>query len=212
MNDFEYDVLQRKRMTYGAKHMKRGSKSRRCSLPSDNLTAAQLKARNGEVKTYDLDSPMTWAEFKQMPLDIQQTYITGIQNRFQVGLSAISRDLFHLSDTALRTYMTRANLAFNTGFRGRHTGWHWDRWLNPSGSGLTDADLEQMAEVIAEYEPEEPEEQETPESTNKKDPYTLDHLIVDFTGDFDPESFLVYLSRFPMPQGRVRIHMEVTAE
>ena len=55
-------------------------------------------------------------------------------------------------------------------------------------------------------------EEPKPCDKKKQEPYALDHMTVDFTGDFDPESFLHYLSRFPMPQGRVRIRMEVTAE
>ena len=60
MNDFDYDALQKKRIASGAFHMKRGSRSKRCSLPSDNLTPAQLKRRNGPVSTYKLDQPMSW--------------------------------------------------------------------------------------------------------------------------------------------------------
>ena len=71
MNDFDYDVLQKKRTAAGARHMKRGSRSKRCSLPSDNLTPAQLKRRNGPVSTYKLDAPMRWDDFKAMPVDLR---------------------------------------------------------------------------------------------------------------------------------------------
>ena len=42
MNDFDYDALQKKRIAAGARHMKRGSRSKRCSLPSDNLTPSRM--------------------------------------------------------------------------------------------------------------------------------------------------------------------------
>ena len=76
MNDFDYDVLQKKRTAAGARHMKRGSRSKRCSLPSDNLTPAQLKRRNGPVSTYKLDAPMRWDDFKAMPVDLQKQYLS----------------------------------------------------------------------------------------------------------------------------------------
>lgn len=47
MNDFDYDIVQKKRLVASARKQKCGSKSKKCSLPSDNLTAAQLKAKNG---------------------------------------------------------------------------------------------------------------------------------------------------------------------
>ena len=51
-----------------------------------------------------------------------------------------------------------------------------------------------------------------PRTKKNTDGFDLNHLIVEFTGEFSPANFLHYLSRFPMPQGRVHIHMEVTAE
>ena len=46
MNDFDFDVMTKKRIARGAAARKCGSKSRRCTLPSDYLTDAQKKARN----------------------------------------------------------------------------------------------------------------------------------------------------------------------
>ena len=71
MNDFDYDVLQKKRTASGARHIKKGSKSKKCTLPSGFLTAKQRKELNGNVTTYNLSEPMTWKSFKAMPLDIQ---------------------------------------------------------------------------------------------------------------------------------------------
>lgn len=129
MNDFDYDVLQKKRLGYGARHMKRGSKSRRCSLPSDHLTAAQLKGRNGPVNTYNLEKPMTWEDFKAMPKDLQQSYIASLQSRFGVGTTTISKELFGLSAVSLRQHMTRHGLTYDAGFNGVRPGIHWNRWL-----------------------------------------------------------------------------------
>ena len=57
MNDFDYDIVQKKRVARGAfAHVNR--KRGKCRLPSDYLTAAQKKEMNGAVKTYNITRPM----------------------------------------------------------------------------------------------------------------------------------------------------------
>ena len=90
MNDFDYDVLQKKRTAAGARHMKRGSRRKRCSLPSDHLTPAQLKRRNGPVSTYKLDAPMRWDDFKAMPVDLQKQYLTNLVETYNVSTFKIA--------------------------------------------------------------------------------------------------------------------------
>ena len=72
MNAFDSEVRERKRLVSSARHKKNGSKSKRCSLPSDHLTERQWKARCGEIMEYKLSSPVPWAEFKRYPRDIQE--------------------------------------------------------------------------------------------------------------------------------------------
>lgn len=43
MTLLEKDVKERKALTYGSHHRVNGSRSKRCTLPSDHLTAAQKK-------------------------------------------------------------------------------------------------------------------------------------------------------------------------
>lgn len=83
MHDFDYDAMQKKRIARGAAHMKRGSKSKKCTLPSDYLTAAQKRRLNGPVNTYKLDEPMDWESFKAMPEDLQKKYILNLQETYQ---------------------------------------------------------------------------------------------------------------------------------
>ena len=83
MHDFDYDAMQKKRIARGASHMKRGSK--KCTLPSDYLTAAQKRRLNGPVSTYKLDEPMNWENFKAMPEDLQKKYILNLQETYQAN-------------------------------------------------------------------------------------------------------------------------------
>ena len=83
MHDFDYDAMQKKRIAHGAAHMKHNRKG--CSLPSDNLTAAQKRRLNGPVSTYKLDEPMNWESFKAMPEDLQKKYILNLQETYQAN-------------------------------------------------------------------------------------------------------------------------------
>ena len=83
MHDFDYNAMQKKRIARGASHMKRGSK--KCTLPSDYLTAAQKRRLNGPVSTYKLDEPMNWESFKAMPEDLQKKYILNLQETYQAN-------------------------------------------------------------------------------------------------------------------------------
>ena len=59
-------------------------KGGRVRLPSDNLSKKELMKMNGECKSYRLNSPMAWSEFKAMPDDIKITYIKLLREKFDV--------------------------------------------------------------------------------------------------------------------------------
>lgn len=82
MTDFAYDCLQKKRLAQQAKYRKNGSKSKKCTLPSDRLTNRQWKERCGPVMSYSMGVPVVWDAFKNFPLDIQKEYITSLQNKY----------------------------------------------------------------------------------------------------------------------------------
>ena len=149
MNELEYDAMQKKRIGRGARHRKGGSKSKRCSLPSDGLTPAQMAAMSGPVESWSMNVPMGWDAFVSAPLDIQQSYIDAVQGRFGVTISRISTDLFGLSVPALHKYMKNAGLKCSADAKGR---WMtveerdaWKEWLctDPRGGGESDSDEEE---------------------------------------------------------------------
>lgn len=90
MNDFDFDVMTKKRIARGASARKCGSKSRRCTLPSDYLTDAQKKARNGKMSTYNLSKPMTYEQFNLMPRDLQREYLLKLRNDMHASARAIA--------------------------------------------------------------------------------------------------------------------------
>lgn len=90
MTDEKYvyvqDVREKKRNARGAFHKRtHAGKGGAVKFPSDFLSRKELKAMNGETKSYRLNDPMTWEEFKGMPEDIKIMYIKGIREKFGVA-------------------------------------------------------------------------------------------------------------------------------
>lgn len=102
---FNQTSSERKRIGRGAIARKNGSKSKKCGLPSDHLSAAERKKLNGECKTYDLSRPMSWPEFKGMPHDLRSEYIHKL-----AGMGAGRNDLadmFHVSPNTYSQFMVK---------------------------------------------------------------------------------------------------------
>lgn len=93
MSDFEYDVMQKKRVARGAVHRKRGAKSKKCVLPHENLTKKELRALNGEVKTYNIHERMSWKQFKMLPDDLPAKHIHWLVDTFGVNRETIAAAL-----------------------------------------------------------------------------------------------------------------------
>lgn len=246
MDDFTYDVVQKKRIANGAKHMKRGSKSRKCGLPSDFLTPKQLKERNGPVMKYAMNAPMSWEVFKSMPLDLQQKYLDNLFSRFNVGSSIISRDLFNMSPATLGAYARRKGLKSPCGERLSTTQREvWENWLNPPVPHYVEEfeepeeepaeePVEETTDAEEDFEPIEETEEPTAEEPKtfspggvgglhdflfsfcKPEPEVtkslgLSCLSATFDGEFEPERFLQWITKLPMPGGNVSISVEVRA-
>lgn len=115
MNEYERafvsDCREKKQIASSAAHMKRGSRSKACSLPSDTLTVAQRKKLDGECVTYKLDKVYTYAEFKQMPADIQTEYLNRWMELFGVGVSAIEKYFWRLKPSTLYAYVARRGIS-----------------------------------------------------------------------------------------------------
>ena len=210
MNDFDYDVLQKKRVSYGAKHKK--VRRAGCTLPSDHLTESEKKARTGDVKTYDLNRPMGWEAFKALPKDLAQSYIQSLQSRFNVGLATISTELFGVNRMTLRSHLVSAEIPFSAPRRGgplcAEDRYRWDvflgsAWTGPvPGPGDGDEPETRVETAVETVEAEDDKKNET---------FCLGSLTAEFTGDFDPAGFVRFLARMPVPEGRVHIRLEVDA-
>ena len=91
MTEFDYEVVQRKRLARQAKYRKCGSKSKKCSLSTDRMTRKQWEERCGEVMTYQLRRPITWKEFREMPIHIQKMYIEGMISTYHTTANDLAK-------------------------------------------------------------------------------------------------------------------------
>ena len=105
MSDFDQDVREKKSLARSARYRKKGSKSRKCPLPSDNLTNKQLQEMNGEIMTYRMNEPMSWKEFKSIPKHIQIEYVNNLIHKFNVDMKNLAK-MFEISTTTVRNYLS----------------------------------------------------------------------------------------------------------
>ncbi len=67
-----------------------GGSARNMKTASDYMTQKELRALDGEVKTYRLGSPMSWEEFNAMPDDLKKMYIKNLRKKFNVPDQALA--------------------------------------------------------------------------------------------------------------------------
>lgn len=109
MTDFAYDCLQKKRLAQQAKYRKNGSKSKKCTLPSDRLTNRQWKERCGPVMSYNMGAPVVWESFKNFPLDIQKEYITNLQSKYGATATDLGK-MFGVKALTVRKHSDKYDL------------------------------------------------------------------------------------------------------
>ena len=107
---FQQDIREKKAAGRGAFHKKCGSKSKKCTLPSDYLTRKEKAKLNSECKSWSMKKFYSWEEFKQMPDDIRLQYVHSLINRYNIGLATIAENVFHVSNAALRKNFEKSNL------------------------------------------------------------------------------------------------------
>ena len=229
MHDFDYDAMQKKRIARGASHMKRGSKSKKCTLPSDYLTAAQKRRLNGPVSTYKLDEPMNWESFKAMPEDLQKKYILNLQETYQANNDMLGK-MFGVTGVSVckmrhalgigamgQSKMTRDEVTVRDA--------KWDAFCNGVVGGkpgeMEDEEIYDDIDkfVSSDGGTEEPEQIEIEEMKPSEEPIEepIDILIPDrvsvsFT--IDAEDIGKAFEKFKLvtiPKGKVRIRFEVEA-
>lgn len=217
MTDLQYvyqsDIREKKSTGRGIFHKKNGSKSKKCTLPSDYMTRKEKMAMSGECKTYDMRKFYTYEEFKQFPDDIQLQYLNSLINRYDVTIAAIADELFHITPTGLYKYLRKHELL---------------QYINKAPNGKSAMALQGRARLMSAIEkansPEEeiieqPVEEITPESNNKvaeteliveekKSPSSIQHMSIALNS-FDDDIWSFFKECFKNQKVDIRMSIQV---
>lgn len=120
---FISDVKDKKITARSARHTRTHcGKGGRVRFPSDNLSKKELQKMNGECKSYRLNDPMAWKEFKSMPDDLRITYINLLRKKFNVPGSHIAK-MMGINTCSYSQEITRLGIGEGQHSRGRCTQW-----------------------------------------------------------------------------------------
>ena len=210
MNDFDYDVRQKKQLVASARHRVNGSKSRRCSLPSDNLTPRQLAKLSGPCVSVKMNAPTTWKEFKPIPDNLKREYLVGLRDRYGVSQTEIAKMLGVSPMTISRIY-SRLNIDSQIPIWTREekiagqTAWSSFLYGEPSEAPdvAEDMDHEVETSTAADMPGDDPESlQEAPAESRK----IRMHTEMDLGYIETPSDLLMLLQHTPIPfPGEIRI-------
>lgn len=160
---FVSDCADKKRTARGI-HNKRthAGKGGKVIFPSDYLTRKELESMNGEVKTYSLNRPMRWKEFKLLPDDLRREYIENLQKRFGVMQKDLAA-MFGVSANSVGLETKKLGIKFP----------HRGGWANTNNGGFRAFCAEEPkadpVEAPAETKPFEPEDEEPPKEVKATD-------------------------------------------
>lgn len=109
-----------------------------CKLPSDFMTKKEIKAMNGEVKSYRLNEPMNWDTFKGMPDDLKGQYLKWIREEFGASDAAIA-EMMNIHAVTFGKYMRVLGLTAGKNAGSGKRKWDKERFLAWSNGADPDA-------------------------------------------------------------------------
>ena len=118
---FVQDVKDKKITARSARNRRtHNGKGGAVKFPSDYMTRKEKEAMNGEVKSYRLNSPMTWKEFKALPDDVKVVYIKALRQKFNCFDSAIA-EMLGINKVTFSNEIKRLGLGHGTKHGGNRT-------------------------------------------------------------------------------------------
>lgn len=149
---FTQDSQTKKNIARSAsKRRTHNGKGGRVRLPSDNLSKKELKAMSGECKSYRLNEPMNYREFKAMPDDLKVTYIKLLREKYGVPDCKIA-DMMGVNKVTFSVEIKRIGL----GHGEKHGGYKkWDTdgfyaWCGGSSVAKQEEEIPVEEEPVAE--------------------------------------------------------------
>jgi hypothetical protein len=155
---FHQDSREKKNIARSARNKRTHTGKRGgVKLPSDYMTEKEKKQMNGEVKTYKLNDPIKWAEFKSMPDDLKIAYIKAIWERYNAPDTYIAQ-MLGVNRTTLTREVARLGIKNGKAIWGRQ---EWDKAGFLAWSGCEPVPTTDPVEV-PQAEKSEPEQHKEP--------------------------------------------------
>ena len=149
MHDFDFDVKEKKKLVQSARRRVCGSRSKKCTLPSDHLTPAQWKKKNGSIVTMNLNIPLMWEEFKALPVDLQKEYIMRCIARFNCNMSSFA-ELFGVHFTSIKRKFINLGIDMSLFQAGKkmtkEQKTEFENWLSPTSPEIKTQDATEEKE------------------------------------------------------------------
>lgn len=165
---FVSDVKERKSAARSARNRRtHNGKGGRAILPHDHMTRKEWESMNGEVKTYKLNEPMSYAEFKAMPDDIKKTYIKVLRSRFGVPDKYIA-EMMGAGKSTMAYCLSK--LGISNGNTNSKLPWNrdgWNAWIEGISVLPEEAVEETLGEAACDVEDEEAAVEQAEDSCEK---------------------------------------------
>lgn len=100
---YHEDVASRAIVKKSAAHKKNGSAV--AKLGNKPMSWQEINKKHGPVRTYDLDSFMTFEEFKLLPPDLKVEYVNGLCKKWNIRICHVSEYLFKQGEKGLMGYL-----------------------------------------------------------------------------------------------------------
>ena len=172
MTEFDRDVQQRKQLAQQSRYRKNGSRSKKCTLPQDTMTNAQLKKKNGEVISFNMNMPIySWKDFKALSKSTATEYITGLDAEFDPSMNDLAK-MFGVTYNTVRDHLKEIGCPLPKGTMHPSKKESWEKFLGP-----------------IETKPA-PKKKEKPKEKTKEEPAPVDKSAMrlrEFALEFDGE-------------------------
>lgn len=204
MTDFDFEVKEKKSVANSAKN--RVGHRRKCTMPSDYLSESEKRKLNGNIDTVNMNEPMNWRQFKNLPITLQQEYIENLVSRFHVGVKTVSQVLFNIGGSTLGLHLRRYGISVK-GNRGKVSDENMAQFVIFCERGSHPEN-----ETECEPEPVEPEQaKENPTVANEsEDEHTsdVDSWAFTFRDVNDMKDILMLIRNLPLPRNAT-VHISV---
>ena len=162
---FMQDIKEKNRTKSGAYHKRSGAKSKYVGLPQDHMTAAELKRRNGPVKTYSINTCIRdWKTFKELPADLAREYMIRMRDVYSARATKVAESM-GVNPITLRKHLL--DLGISLGKGGRYN-------LSPAWPDFLDGKLDSKGAPLSPVIPEP----ETTVTVTAIEPITIDKPVL----------------------------------